>query len=76
MFISSKTFTLAYFPGKKYLPFPILLPLACVGGRASPGGGHWEKAVQKDPPLPESQAKWNCSELAGSYFLRVMSGRR
>lgn len=34
------------------------------------------KAVQNAPLLPESQAKRNCSELAGSYFLSAIPGRR
>lgn len=38
--------------------------------------GTGSKAEQKAPWLPESQAKWNCSELAGSYFLMAMPGRR
>lgn len=34
------------------------------------------KAARNAPLFPESQAKWNGSELTGSYFLRFMPGRR
>lgn len=40
------------------------------------GEGTGSKAEQNAPWLPESQAKWNCPKLAGSYFLMVMPGRR
>lgn len=73
---SLQNFHSGLFPRQEVSALSLLLPLVCVGGCASPGRGYWEKAVQKAPPFPESQAKWNCSELAGSYFLRVMSGRR
>lgn len=57
MFISSKTFTLAFFPGKKDLPFPILLPLVCVGGWVSPGGGHWEESCAECSSAPRSSSQ-------------------
>lgn len=56
-------------------PFPFFYP-QCVGGCASPGGGRWESSCAEFSLLPESQTKCNCSQLAGSYLLRVMSGRR
>lgn len=34
-----KTFILALFPGKRYLLFPALLSLLCVGGYAAPWRG-------------------------------------
>lgn len=74
MFISSKTFTMAFFPGKKYLPFPIV-PFVCVAVHLW-GEGTGSKAAQNASLLLEAQAKRSCSELAGSYFLRVMPGRR
>lgn len=36
--------------------------------------GTGRKAEPNAPWLPESQAKWNCSELAGSHFLMVTPG--
>lgn len=53
-------------------PFAFFSPSYVWAAVRLHGEGAGSHAVQNTG----SQAKWNCSELAGSYFLRVMSGRR
>ena len=62
---------------RKNLPFPILLPLVCVGGCASLEGGHWEESCSQCSFAPRSSSQvelfWiGCVLLSQGYAWKEM----